>query len=57
VNEPPGGAHTDHSCAAALLRPVVLRTLKHLEALSREELIHRRQERLRKLATFVAEKG
>jgi acetyl-CoA carboxylase carboxyl transferase subunit alpha len=57
VNEPPGGAHTDHSRAAALLRPVVLRTLKHLEALPREELIHRRHERLRKLATFVAEKG
>jgi acetyl-CoA carboxylase carboxyl transferase subunit alpha len=56
VPEPPGGAHIDHPRAAALLKPVLVRSLKRLEALPREELLRRRHERLRKLATFVAEK-
>lgn len=57
VSEPPGGAHADHQRAASLLRPALSQTLKSLESLSREELLRRRHEKLRKLATFVAEKG
>lgn len=55
VPEPPGGAHTDFAQAAALLRPVLTRSLAELEALSRDDLLRRRHERLRQLATFVTE--
>lgn len=55
VPEPPGGAHTDHKRAAALLRPCLAASLAELEKLSREELLRRRHQRLRQLATFVAE--
>ncbi len=55
VPEPPGGAHTDPQRAAALLRPVLAETLRALSALPTEELLRRRLEKLRKLATFVAE--
>jgi acetyl-CoA carboxylase carboxyl transferase subunit alpha len=57
VSEPPGGAHHDHARAAALLRPVLLRSFKNLEALPQQELLRRRHARLRQLATFVAEKS
>jgi acetyl-CoA carboxylase carboxyl transferase subunit alpha len=50
VTEPPGGAHVDHARAAGLLRPVLSRSLRELESLSRDELLRRRHERLRKLA-------
>ena len=53
VPEPSGGAHRDPQRAAALLRPVLAETLRQLEALSTAELLRRRHERLRKLATFV----
>ena len=43
----------DPQRAAALLRPVLAETLRQLEALSTQELLRRRHERLRKLATFV----
>jgi acetyl-CoA carboxylase carboxyl transferase subunit alpha len=56
VPEPPGGAHLDSGRAAALLRPILSRSLKTLEALPSEELLRRRHERLRRLATFVVEK-
>jgi acetyl-CoA carboxylase carboxyl transferase subunit alpha len=55
VPEPPGGAHTDSAQAAAMLRPVLARSLQELQALSGEELLRRRHERLRHLATFVSE--
>src|SRR5437762_6587906 len=53
VPEPSGGAHRDPQRAAALLRAVLAETLRQLEALSTQELLCRRHERLRKLATFV----
>ena len=53
VPEPSGGAHRDPQRAAALLRAVLAETLRQLEALSTQELLRRRHERLRKLATFV----
>ncbi|PYV27444.1 MAG: acetyl-CoA carboxylase carboxyl transferase subunit alpha [Acidobacteria bacterium] len=53
VPEPPGGAHLDHGRAAALLGPILTKALNELEALPTQELLRRRHERLRKLATFV----
>lgn len=55
VPEPQGGAHTDPPQAATLLRPVLASSLMELQALSSEELLRRRHERLRKLAAFVTE--
>ncbi len=55
VPEPPGGAHTDAAKAAELLRPVLSRTLQELQSLDAGELLNRRYERLRRLATFVTE--
>jgi acetyl-CoA carboxylase carboxyl transferase subunit alpha len=55
VPEPPGGAHTDHAHAAALLRPRLEASLRELSALPPAELLRRRHDQLRKLATFVHE--
>jgi acetyl-CoA carboxylase carboxyl transferase subunit alpha len=56
VPEPPGGAHDDHAYAAELLRPHISASLDELSKLPEAELIRRRHEKLRKLATFVAER-
>jgi len=53
VPEPSGGAHTDPAGAAARLKPVLAQSLRELTTLSTVELLRRRHERLRKLATFV----
>ena len=53
VPEPPGGAHNSHQLAADILRPVLRSCLQDLEKLSPDELLRRRHEKLRKLATFV----
>jgi acetyl-CoA carboxylase carboxyl transferase subunit alpha len=55
VPEPPGGAHNDHAQAAEHLRKSLAATLKELQALSADDLLRRRHERLRKLASFVTE--
>jgi acetyl-CoA carboxylase carboxyl transferase subunit alpha len=55
VSEPPGGAHTDPAYAAALLRPQLEASLRELSALPKSDLLKRRHEKLRKLATFVTE--
>ena len=55
VPEPPGGAHDDHAQAAELLRPRLAENLRELTALSPSELLRRRHQRLRQLATFVGE--
>jgi len=54
VPEPPGGAHNSHQLAADILRPVLRSCLQELEKLSPDELLRRRHEKLRKLATFVS---
>jgi len=54
VPEPPGGAHNSHQLTADILWPVLRSCLEDLEKLSPEELLHRRHEKLRKLATFVS---
>ncbi len=52
--EPPGGSHTDPKAAAELLRPVVRAGLSRLASLPAEQLVKRRHERLRRLATFIS---
>jgi acetyl-CoA carboxylase carboxyl transferase subunit alpha len=55
VPEPPGGTHSDHAQAAALLRPILAESLRELGALPGDELLRRRHERLRNLGSFVRE--
>jgi acetyl-CoA carboxylase carboxyl transferase subunit alpha len=55
VPEPPEGAHADPQAAAATLRAALERSLAELEALSCDERLRRRNERLRALGTFVSE--
>jgi acetyl-CoA carboxylase carboxyl transferase subunit alpha len=55
VPEPPEGAHSDPQAAAAAVRTALERSLGELSALSSEELLRLRSERLRALATFVNE--
>ena len=56
VPEPPGGAQDDPAYAAELLRPQIAASLTELSAFSEPDLIRRRHEKLRKLATFVIER-
>ncbi len=51
--EPPEGAHRDPKAAAELLRSLLLAALNELSSLPVEEILKRRHERLRHLATFV----
>jgi acetyl-CoA carboxylase carboxyl transferase subunit alpha len=53
--EPAGGAHTDPEQTAATLRSILEAKLNDLKALAPDELVKRRQQRLRKLGTFVTE--
>ncbi len=55
VPEPPGGAHTDRAETAARLRAALNTSLAELAALPVDQLLRRRFERLRQLATFVME--
>ncbi|MGH9406663.1 MAG: acetyl-CoA carboxylase carboxyltransferase subunit alpha [Terriglobia bacterium] len=54
VPEPPEGAHSDPKAAAELLRPFIASNLKTLSSLSADQLLKRRHDRLRQLATFVS---
>ncbi len=55
VPEPPGGAQTNPHHAADLLKQAIASSFETLEKLSVEELMKRRHEKLRQLATFVSE--
>jgi len=55
VPEPAGGAHIDHAQAAEILRPIMRECLARLGKMPVRELLKRRQEKLRRLATFVTE--
>jgi acetyl-CoA carboxylase carboxyl transferase subunit alpha len=55
VPEPPGGAQMDHAQAAELLRPVLRECLERLSKMTLSDLLKRRQEKLRRIATYVAE--
>jgi len=52
VPEPEGGAHLDHEAAAALLDPVLERSLRELQALPLSELLKRRYEKYRRMGQF-----
>ncbi len=52
VPEPEGGAHLDHEAAAALLDPVLERSLRELQALPLSELLQRRYEKYRRMGQF-----
>jgi acetyl-CoA carboxylase carboxyl transferase subunit alpha len=55
VPEPAGGAHTNPAQAAELLRPVLRATLETLTKLSPADLLQRRREKFRRLASFTSE--
>ena len=55
VPEPAGGSHMDHAQAAEILRPILRNCLDRLGKLSVPDLLKRRYEKLRRLATFVSE--
>jgi acetyl-CoA carboxylase alpha subunit len=55
VPEPAGGAHSNHTQAADLLRPILRACLDRLSKLPPAELIKRRQQKFRRLASFVSE--
>jgi acetyl-CoA carboxylase carboxyl transferase subunit alpha len=55
VAEPPEGAHSDPQATAAAIRSVLERSLAELAALSADDLLRLRSERLRALGTFVKE--
>src|SRR5579883_28105 len=55
IPEPPEGAHADPQASAAAVRLAIERHLHELDALSIDELMRQRNERLRALATFINE--
>jgi acetyl-CoA carboxylase carboxyl transferase subunit alpha len=52
VPEPEGGAHVDHDASAALLDPVLDRSLRDLLALTPSALLERRYEKFRRIGQF-----
>ena len=52
VPEPLGGAHRDHRGAASLLKAFLIRSLRELADLPREELLQRRYEKFRRIGIF-----
>jgi acetyl-CoA carboxylase carboxyl transferase subunit alpha len=55
VSEPPGGAHSDHDAAAALLDSALQKHLAELCRMRRSDLPKSRYEKFRKMATFFTE--
>ncbi|HEV2233376.1 MAG TPA: acetyl-CoA carboxylase carboxyltransferase subunit alpha [Terriglobia bacterium] len=55
VPEPKGGAQNDLNKAVALLQPFISDALGKLKSLSTQDLLARRHQRLRRLASFVSE--
>lgn len=55
VNEPVGGAHTNHKEAAELLRSALVRNLHELSKLSVKELVAGRYKKFRKIGPFTGD--
>ena len=55
VPEPKGGAHSDYQQAADILKPVLRNCLDRLGKLPVADLLKRRHDKMRRLATFVTE--
>ena len=53
VPEPVGGAHRDHREAASLLKSFLIRSLREISRLPREELLNRRYDKFRKIGVFA----
>ncbi len=54
VKEPPGGAHTNHSLAASILRRALRRHLRELSYFSPSELIKQRDQKFRNMGQFLS---
>ncbi|MCK5580083.1 MAG: acetyl-CoA carboxylase carboxyltransferase subunit alpha [Candidatus Omnitrophica bacterium] len=52
IPEPPGGAHKDPEFVAIRLKETILKAIKELVALSKEELLNARYDRFRKIGEF-----
>ena len=52
IPEPLGGAHRDHRQMAATLKKSLLKNLKSLMAIPRDELVERRYEKFRRIGVF-----
>lgn len=52
IDEPPGGAHTDHAAAAELVREALVGALKHLKGIPIEELRRKRLDKYRRMGEF-----
>ena len=52
VPEPPGGAHRDHRTAASAVKSYLIRSLRELGELPREELLQRRYDKFRRIGIF-----
>ena len=57
VQEPPGGAHTDHAQAAELLDGVLQKQLGELKRLSTSDLLNARYAKFRNMAQFFQVEG
>jgi acetyl-CoA carboxylase carboxyl transferase subunit alpha len=53
IPEPVGGAHRDHRDAASILKSFLLRSLREIAELPREELLQRRYDKFRKMGVFL----
>ena len=57
IPEPPGGAHTDHALAAALLDQALVKHLSELKRLPLRDLLETRYQKFRKMAQFFQVEG
>jgi acetyl-CoA carboxylase carboxyl transferase subunit alpha len=57
VPEPPGGAHTDHAAACALLDTALQEHYRALRAIAPQELVEDRYRKFRTMAQYYEEKG
>ena len=55
VQEPVGGAHSNHKEAAELLRAALVRNLEPLSKLSVRELVAKRYEKFRRMGAFTGD--
>ncbi len=55
VNEPVGGAHTNHKEAAELLRSAIVKNLNELSKMSVKELLEARYQKFRKIGLFTGD--
>lgn len=52
IDEPPGGAHTDHAAAAELVKEALVEALKRLKGIPIEELRRKRLDKYRRMGEF-----